>query len=383
MLRTSTALQRQNEELQDLRVSLSHQVEENARQLAEAERLRTCVVDSIPSGIILLEQDTARVMLWNNTMERMSGLSGSQVIGIPINHIAGLIDGLPFDEFAEQLRFHGEVGLRKLRISFKGKQQRTIYLKGHPFLDQQGKQLGTLFVVDDVTEREQVVESLGRYLSKDVVDRILARAGPPEPEVRRRRAVIMAVRLRHDDEVLESISSEGLIQLLGDFVRAVSRTVFQRGGAIERIAADRLLAYFGRLGDNVAPAVEAALELGQRLEQIREAMTDSEGSGFEWRLGLHVGDIKVLNAGSEKLMVQTVVGEATRLTEALCKAAGPGELLITSDVLAAAGTAFSFVDGPDVKTPVREEPLRSYRITSDPSFDLETEPVTVRSVPKE
>ena len=381
LLRNCSALQRQNEELQDLRVSLSHQVEENARQLAEAERLRTRIVDSVPSGIILLEQDTARVLLWNATMERMSGLSGSQVVGLPINHLAGQVEGLPFDEFAEQLRFHGEVGLRKLRIAFKGKEARTVYLKGHPFTDRQGKQLGALFVVDDVTEREQVVESLGRYLSKDVVDRILARSGPPEPEVRRRRAVVIAARLTHGDVVLETTPSEVSLQLVGDFVKAVSRIVYRRGGAIVRISADGLLAYFGRLGDNVSPAVDAALELGHQLEQIRLGRTGNEVSGFQWHLALHVGDITVINAGSEQLMVQTVVGETTHLTELLCQAAGASEILITADVLAAVDTAFSFVDGPPVATPMRDEPLRSYRITFDPAFDLETEPVTVRSAP--
>lgn len=367
--RANQTLARQNEELQELRSSLSEQVEEASRRLVEAERLNGRVVESVPSGITLIEQATGRVLLWNSALERLSGLSASQVTGVPITRVAAMVEGLPIHEFAEQLRFHGEVGLRKLRIKPRGREQRTIYLKGQPFRGASGEQVGTLFVVDDVTEREQIIESLGRYLSKDLVDRILSRAATPGPEVKRRRAAILSVRIDGLPELLDELTSEGLLGLLGEYIRAVSRTVFQRGGAIERIAADGLLAYFARIGESCDPAVEAAIELAQRLSEIR--------GGLTFRVGLHVGDILVLNVGSSRLMVQTVVGEATRLAEALCREAGPGEILASADVTSCVGTGFDFEEGPQIRLAGRDETVTAQKLRIDSAPVPEPEPITM------
>jgi PAS domain S-box-containing protein len=375
--RANESLARQNDELQQLRSTLSEQVEETSRQMIEAERLKARVAESVPSGIALIEQATGRVLLWNAALERLSGLSASQVVGVPISKVASMVEGLPFHEFAEQLRYHGEVGLRKLRIKPKGREQRVIYLKGQPFRSASGEHIGTLFVVDDVTEREQIIESLGRYLSKDLVDRIVSRASSPEPEVKKRRAVILSVQIDHRPESLEKLSSEGLVQLFNQYVRAVSRTVFQRGGSIERIAADGLLAYFARYGDSPDPAIHAALELSGLLTQVCQSLVEHGGEGFDWRLGLHVGDILVLNVGSSRHMVQTVIGESTRTAEALCYAASPGEILVSSDLEGAASRGFSFAEGPRASVPGRLESIPSFRVSASVAPELENEPITM------
>ena len=381
MQRLNQTLARQNEELQELRVSLSQQVEQAGRQLAEAERLKARVAQTVPSGILLFEKGTGRVLLWNAAMERLSGLSASHVIGVPIDHVASLVEGLPFDEFAEQLRFHGEVGLRKLRIHFKGQGQRTVFVKGKPFEGAGGEQLGTLFVVDDVTEREQVIESLGRYLSKDVVERVLTRAGPTEPEVRQRRAVVLAVRMDHDGSMFDRLDPEGVLGVFGGIVRAVSQTIFPRGGGIERISHDGCLAFFARVDVSCAPALEAAVDLAARLEQIRARLVAAGEPGPAWRLGLHLGDVLVLNAGDEHLMAQTIAGEVTRAAEALCAAATGGEVLISSELLACADVPFTFVAGPDVSVAGRADPIRSHRLAAGADVEAEDEPVTATSRP--
>jgi class 3 adenylate cyclase len=308
-------------------------------------------------------------------------VAASHVIGVPIDNVASLVEGLPFDEFAEQLRFHGEVGLRKLRIHFKGQGQRTVFVKGKPFEGAGGEQLGTLFVVDDVTEREQVIESLGRYLSKDVVERVLTRAGPTEPEVRQRRAVVLAVRMDHDGSMFDRLDPEGVLGVFGGIVRAVSQAIFPRGGGIERISHDGCLAFFARVGVSCAPALEAAVDLAARLEQIRARLVAVGEPGPAWRLGLHLGDVLVLNAGDEHLMAQTIAGEVTRAAEALCAVAGGGEVLISSELLACADVPFTFVAGPDVSVAGRDGPLRSHRLVPGAGIEVEDEPVTATTRP--
>lgn len=354
-----------NEELVELHDSLERRIHQTSQQAAEAERLKARVTESVSAGILLIERGSRRVLLWNKALERLSGINAGQVVGETVDQIAHLVEGVPFDEFTEQVTFHGEVGLRKLRVTFRGREQRTVYLRGQPFFDSDGSRRGTLFLLEDVTEREQIIESLGRYLSHDLVTRILSRAGPPEPEGEQRRAVILAARVHHLSEATEEQSPPEVVALLSRYVRAVSTAVFQRGGTLERITPDGLLAYFARFGDHSGSAIEAAVELRGRLEQL----------GATISAGLHVGDVLVLNVGGDTLMVQTVMGEATKTAEALLAAADEGEVLVSGPLAREAGDLFELEPTASVAVAGRPEPLDTHRVVTRP--ELEPEPTNV------
>lgn len=374
--RANDALTRRNEELQQLRETMAGRVQQAAQQLAESERLKARVMESISSGMVLVERDTRRIQLWNAAMERLSGIPASQILGRSLAEVQHLVQGMPIEEFVDQIRYRQEVGLRKLRLSFGGKEQRTVYVSGQPFFDAKGDRAGTLFVLDDVTEREQVIESLGRFLSKDLVERIVARPGRLEPDGERRRAVVLAVEVRGLGAALDALPAEGVVTLLSRYVRAVARAIFHRGGTIERIAPEGLLAYFTRLGDSPAPALEAAVELAQRLDVLADRVRADGGGPVEVAMGIHAGDLMVLNVGGERFMVRTVVGEATRTAEALRAAAGPSEILVSPEVATLVDPGL-VAPGPAVELPWRAARLAASRVLYMPAPDLDDDPDTL------
>lgn len=377
--RLNQTLARQNEELQDLRTSLSKQVEQTARQLAETERLKARVVESVSSGIILIERNTRRVLLWNKAAERLSGINASQILGETIDSIAHFIEGVPFDEFTEQVRFHHEVGLRKLRLTFKGKEHRTVYVRGQPLYGASDEHLGTVFVLEDVTEREQIIESLGRYLSRDLVTQLISKTDPPRPEAEQRRAVVVTARITNLHTVLDELAPQEVVRLMSDYVRSISHAVFQRGGTIERISSDGLLAYFARIGKDLSVPIHAAVELAGRLKQVGRDLGVKGARGLNVAIGLHVGDILVLNVGGKQYMIQTVVGETTRVAEALLDGAVDGSILATAELAEEASEGLAFKEGPEVHVPGSEHPIKTLCLMSSPLPDYPSDPTTLIS----
>jgi PAS domain S-box-containing protein len=367
---------RQNDELQGLRASLSRQVEQTSRQLADSERVKARVAEAVSSALILVERGTRRILLWNKAAERISGISASQVVGEPIDSVAHLVSGIPFDEFAEQNLLHQEVGLRKLRVTFAGKEPRTVYVKGQGLLGVGGEHLGTLFTFDDVTEREQVVESLGRYLSKDLVSRLMSSGGAPRPDGQLRRAVVLAVRARGLGALIATLDPGEVVGVMSEYVRAVAHAIFQRGGSIERISKDGLLAYFPRVGTDLTPTVEVAVELAGRLKLLGTSVRGGQGPALRIGVGLHVGEVLLLDVGGDRLMVHTVVGEATRVVEALQDAAGDGEILASAELVESVAGVMAFKGCPELRVEGRAAPVRPYLLVSSPSPDLSLEPST-------
>lgn len=374
--RLNESMARRNEELRSLRETLSEKVEQTSRQLAESERLKARVTESVSSAIILIERRTRRVLLWNKAMERLSGIPSGQVIGASIDEMSHHVDGIPFDEFAEQIAFHHEVGLRKLRMTFRGKEQRTVYVKGQPFYRSSGEHVGTLFVLEDVTEREQIIESLGRYLSRDLVSSILSKGSAQRPEGEQRRAVLLSVKLLNHRAAMFGRPQEHVVELLSRYVRSVAKAVFARGGTIERISPDGLTAYFARFGENAATAVEAAIELSHRLEQVNSEFDFDGEQTISMSAGLHIGDVLVANVGGKRLMVHTVVGEAAQTVASILDQAEAGEILLSPELAELVEPSVNLVPGRTVRVQGNPEPIQTKLVAPEEPFDLEPEPVT-------
>ncbi len=332
LTRTNELLARQNEELLELRDQLGDQLRMTHEELVGAERVKARVADAIGSGLVLVDRRTREVMLFNRSAERMSGLRNADVIGRPIDEIFHMVEGVPFEEFVEQVREHGQVGLRKLRVRFPTGAERTIYLRGHPYDEDEAGPGGVLFVVDDVTEREKIIESFSRYVSREVSQKILRDGHAPRAAGEPRRAVLLAAGLRGTP--LAELEPEDAVDLLDQFVRAVGDAVFHNGGVVDSLTGECALIYFANRGQDCQAPVEAAKEICRRVARLSAKREQHGLSTLGVGLGLHAGEVLVVNVGGERGAVHTVLGQPAQVARALQVHAGSGEVLITREVAA-------------------------------------------------
>jgi len=329
--RKNQLLARQNEELLELRNQLDSQLKRTSSELVESERVKARVADAISSGLLLLKLDGQQVLMFNQPMERLSGLRAADVVGRPVQDFFHLIEGVPWEEFVEQVRMHGQVGLRKLRVRFPSGNERTVYLRGQPYVDGQGRQTGVLFVVEDVTEREKIIESFSRYVSREVAQRILRGERPLAPMGEHRRAVLLAVGIRGFRGILNRLTPHQTVELLDQYVRTVGNAVFHHGGVIDSVVGDCVLVYFAGNNQTCRAPVESAVELLRRMERLELRRICDGLPGLQVGVGIHVGEVLLVNVGGQR-MVNMVLGEPAAVARSLQAAAGADEILITDAV---------------------------------------------------
>jgi PAS domain S-box-containing protein len=360
-------LSRQNEELLRLRAALTEQVDQTSRQLVEVEQLKSRVVESISSGLVLIDHNTLRVKLFNKALERLTGIPAGQAVGRVISDVISFIEGVPFEEFLEQVRMHGEVGLRKLWIRLPSGAQRAVYIRGQILADGGGQRLGTLFVVDDVTEREHIIESFSRFLSRDVVEQVLHKGKGQQPTGETRRVVLLAANIREFRRMIKDMPEAGVVELLSEYVHVVSDAVFHHGGVVDSVVADGVLVYFDSLRGACGPAVKAAVELIGRLETANRQRADRKLQPIHIGIGIDVGDVLVANVGDKRRMAHTVVGEAALVAQALQEVASGGEILVSANVAKAAGEGVVLENGPVVSVKGHDRPVEAFRVAFEPA----------------
>jgi adenylate cyclase len=119
------------------------------------------------------------------------------------------------------------------------------------------------------------------------------------------------------------------------FYTVASRAVIHHDGAIDKFVGDELVAIFypALAGDHhVAAAIHAAQEL------LRE--TGHGKPGTPWipvGAGVHTGKVWFGAIGTEDYVELTSLGDVVNTTARLASAAGPGEILVTTEAAAAVG----------------------------------------------
>jgi PAS domain S-box-containing protein len=325
-------LSQQNEELLNLRNQIDGQLRKTHLDLVEAERVKARVADAISSGLVLVDGAARRVLLFNAAVEKLSGLRAADVLGRPIEEIFHLVEGVPFEEFIDQVRHHGQVGLRKLRVQFPTGREHTLYVSGQPYHDSQGRPTGILFVVEDVTEREKIIESFSRYVSREVSQRILRGAMQDSPVGKPRRAVLMSVGIVDFHALLKQPEPMLLVELLDQHMRMVAKAVFHHGGAIDSVSGGEVTIYFANRNQDCLAPVAAAEELCQRVSRLSSRREREARTPFQVGIGLEVGEVLLVDLGGKQHTVHTVLGEPTDTARALQAAAAGGEILVTEEV---------------------------------------------------
>ena len=357
-IRLNEMLGRRNEELQKLRGRLAEQLRDTTNQLADLERLKAKVTDNISSGLVLVEPGSHAIVMFNRAMERLCGISASEVVHRPFEDVMHFVDGLPFDEFLEQLRMRGEVGLRKLRLLFPNGVERTVFVRGQTFFGPDHTPTATLFVVDDVTERDQLVSAFSRYLPKELASHVLRQRSSLSPGSHHLKAVVMAIDLPGFDPETVAGDMSASAELLSAYLSLVVAQVTPRGGSIAAMVGTRLLVYFtGVNAPSCGPPAEAATELCRHGSAESERRVALGKGPLALAIGLDLGELSLVHVSSDDRCAFTPLGRGVGATQALVDAAQPFEILVTAAVRDQLGSAY------------RLSPLAPTRAPATPPLD--------------
>lgn len=120
--------------------------------------------------------------------------------------------------------------------------------------------------------------------------------------------------------ISESLSPTELVELLNEYLTAMTNIVFEHNGIIDKYEGDAIMAEFGAPlpdADHALKACLTAIEMQEQLASLREKFHAEGKPELRARVGINSGPMVVGNMGSNQTFDYTVMGDNVNLSSRL------------------------------------------------------------------
>lgn len=228
----------------------------------------------------------------------------------------------------------------------------TTYLKSSEMT------VGIIAVFSDITELTEIKDALkamekikalneqlevrnrfirstfGRYLSDDIVNRLIEAPDGLEIGGKRQKLTIVMSDLRGFTTLSESLPPERVLSAVNNFLSVMTDIIFKYGGTIDEFIGDSIFVLFGApiwMDDHAEKAVKCAVEMQYKMDRVNEWNREKDFPQMKMGIGIHTGDVIVGNIGSEKRSKYGVVGRDVNLTSRIESCTTGGQILISQE----------------------------------------------------
>jgi adenylate cyclase len=208
-------------------------------------------------------------------------------------------------------------------------------------------------------------QALKRYLSPGLAESILSGQVNVSLASRRKNLTVAFVDVRGFAAVAERLQPEELVDLLNQYLSAMTEIVFRYGGTLDKYVGDEIRVFFGdpvAMEDHAQRAVRMALEMQTRLPELQRRWGFGPEHQLALSIGVATGYITVGNIGSAARLDYTVVGSQVTLAGRLAARARAGQILITDRTLAAAASLVESREIDEVELEGMPHPVRIYEV---------------------
>ena len=160
---------------------------------------------------------------------------------------------------------------------------------------------------------EFIKESFGKYVSSEVVDKVVAGVDLCGEE---REVTVLFCDIRDFTAMTEKIPPARLLALLNTFLDIMVEAVIEHGGRVDKFIGDSVMAVFGAPvshGDHALRAVKTGLSMLERLERWNQEEAHAITGPWQIGIGIHSGEVIAGNIGSSKKMEYAVIGDVVNM----------------------------------------------------------------------
>jgi class 3 adenylate cyclase/DNA-binding NarL/FixJ family response regulator len=213
-----------------------------------------------------------------------------------------------------------------------------------------------------VVDREASARALRSFVPSQVAERLASGDGTPVQE--ELEATILFSDIRGFSTLAERLPAREIAAILGRHLSAMAEVVASFGGTIDKFAGDGVMAVFGaldRIPDHALRALRCASAMQARQRDLNVQLAEDGLPHLDMGIGVNTGVVVAGTVGGAGRFEYTVVGDAVNLAQRLQAEAGPGEVLATATVVAAAPDIPRESVGPRL-VKGRSEPVDTFRL---------------------
>ena len=196
-------------------------------------------------------------------------------------------------------------------------------------------------------EKAHLRAVFSQYVSRSVVDRILADPARARLGGERKELTVLFSDIRGFSALAEAMGPEALASFLGEYLTPMTELVLDSGGTLDKYIGDAVMAIWSApidFPDHAARACDVALAMQAALTKLNQKWIVEGRPEIAIGIGVNTGQMAVGNMGSAARFDYTVLGDQVNLAsrlEGLTKEYGVG-ILVGEATMRAAGDRFVF-----------------------------------------
>lgn len=192
------------------------------------------------------------------------------------------------------------------------------------------------FYISEMGQKTMIREMFGQYLSPKVVENLVDDPSKIQLGGEEREMTAFFSDIRGFSSISERLTPSELVQVLNDYLTDMCDIILSAEGTVDKFEGDSIMAFWGaptRQDDHARRACFAAIEMNDRLVELRAEALQKSVAPLVVRMGMNTGAMVVGNMGSKQRMNYTIMGDAVNLAsrlEGANKAYGSGMMISES-----------------------------------------------------
>lgn len=222
-------------------------------------------------------------------------------------------------------------------------------------------------------QRRQIKQAFSMYVSPAVVEEMTAHPERLTLGGVRRELTILFTDLAGFTSISEALDAEAVAAILNRHLTEMTASVLDHNGTVDKFIGDAVMAFWGApiLDDQQSQhAVQAAVEMQQKIAVMREQVLAEGGPHLHMRIGVHRGECIVGNMGGDNRFDYTAIGDTVNLAsrmEGVNKVYGTG-ILVSDSVAQAIGASLPLRPVDTVRVKGKHQGVDLYTPCDDPAL---------------
>jgi len=309
---------------------------ENAKLFADVQAMKNyneSMLESMSNGVLTLDE-AGRVVTCNDAGLRILRRKADEVLQQPVEAVFAEANAWVLEKVKRVADTQAPEATMDAALQVGG-EQASVNLAVQPLLGADKKRLGTLLLLEDISNEKRMKATMSRHMDARIADQLMS-SGADLLGGQAITATVLFADIRGFTTMTEKLGAGATVTLLNEYFTLMVDCIQQHGGMLDKFIGDAIMAGFGvpvPHDDDEDRALRSALSMIGVLRGWNEKRIAEGKLPVNIGVGLNTDSLVAGNIGSPKRMDFTMIGDgvnfASRL-ESACKLYGTQILMSDS-----------------------------------------------------